>query len=75
MTDVLALSTIGEIARLLGARTHQIRYIIWKRKIRPHARAGRMWLYSDTAIDQIRQELRDIADRRIETGDASHEHE
>ena len=59
------LITPGVIARRLNQPLHRILYVLAKRShIRPLARAGRLRLYNQAAIEEVRLELEAIDQRR-----------
>ena len=62
------LITPGEIARALSQPIHRVTHILATRShIRPKARAGRLRLYSLSAIDQVRTEIERIDTYRDHT--------
>ena len=60
-----SIFTSGDIARLLGRRSAQVRHILNTRThISAIGRAGTAWLYDERAVDLIRRELEDMDARK-----------
>jgi hypothetical protein len=58
------LITAGTIAQRLGVQFYAVQYVLRVRpSIRPLALAGHVRLYSPTAIEQVRAELKVISQR------------
>ncbi len=54
--------TSGDISRLLNANVNRVRYLLGHRKhIRPVGRAGLVWLYDQSTIEAIAEELQATA--------------
>lgn len=47
------LLTVGELARRSGLPIHRVSYIIKSRKIKPLAKAGASWIYSEADLERI----------------------
>ena len=59
--QAVQFDTPGQIARRLGVPLHRIAYILATRDhIQPRARAGRIRVYDNQAVAQIRHELNAI---------------
>jgi hypothetical protein len=67
--------TVGEIARLLNAQLHRVDYVIRSRRIRPTRIAGNCRVFSEEAVELIKQELLRITagkEQRRPTDASSH---
>ena len=51
------LSTVGAIADALNVKVHRVVYVVGKLGIIPECRAGRLRVFSDSQVEQIRHEL------------------
>jgi len=58
------MTTIGEIARRLGAPVHRVAYIIRTRQIEPESIAGNCRVFSEADVAYIASELRRINEER-----------
>ena len=63
-TAVPAALTVGEISRQLDEPFHRVVYVIRSRGIQPVARAGVARVFSESAVQFIRGELRRIDEER-----------
>ena len=55
------LLTSGDIANQLNQRFDRVQYILkTRRHIQPIGRAGIYWLYDETALEAVRQEIEAI---------------
>lgn len=57
VANVEDLPTSGEIARRTGKSRDAVQHIIRSRGIRPAAKAGQAFVYSQDAVEQIKREL------------------
>jgi DNA-binding transcriptional MerR regulator len=49
--------TVGVIAERLGVPIHRVAYLVRSRNLQPTARAGRLRVFDDAAVELIRREL------------------
>lgn len=62
-TPVPQMRTTGVIAKKLGQTVARIEYIIRARDIKEWVRAGRLRVYNDEQVEQIRQAIAEIDER------------
>jgi len=58
------LRTPGVIAAELGEPLSRVLYVLQKRNIRPIGRAGVLRLFDQRAVELVRAELREMAERQ-----------
>jgi hypothetical protein len=63
-TDTPQLRTPGVIAAELDAPLSRVLYVLRSRKIKPIGRAGVLRLYDRSAVDLVRDALREIDQRQ-----------
>ena len=66
-THTRPLSTIGDIARMLGVTPARVSYAIQTYRIEPTQRAGILRMYDETKIEAIRSALRRIESNKGDT--------
>lgn len=57
MSQPSLLLTVGEIARRLDTKVHQVEYVIRSRRIEASSWAGHARVFSEATLDRIRGEL------------------
>ena len=57
---VPTVPTVGVIAQRLGEPLHRIEYVIRARGIRPVGKAGNAWIFSESDVQRIANELKQI---------------
>lgn len=71
MNSVAELPTVGVIARRANCSVHQIEYLIRSRAIKPIGRAGNAFVYSENAVELIRNELECIDNSRSDNSETA----